>query len=65
MTGRQHLKPEEIRAIREGLGMTQAALAEAMGVQPLAISRWERGERQPDGPAVVLLALARAGIWRP
>lgn len=34
---------EVIRRRRERLGLSQADLAAAIGVTPLAISRWERG----------------------
>ena len=37
----------EFRAIREGLGLTQAELAEWLGMAQPHISRIERGERQP------------------
>ena len=34
----------QLRAIRQELGLTQAALAEAIGVRPNTVARWERGE---------------------
>jgi transcriptional regulator with XRE-family HTH domain len=34
----------QLRAIRRELGLTQAALAEAVGVRPNTVARWERGE---------------------
>lgn len=37
-----------IRAIRERLGLTQAMLAEALGVTQPAVAMWEAGERKPD-----------------
>jgi putative zinc finger/helix-turn-helix YgiT family protein len=37
------LVPEEIRGIREKLGMTQAELARLTGIGEATISRWERG----------------------
>ena len=39
----------DIAAAREAAGLTQLALANAIGVDPQTISRWERGERTP-GP---------------
>jgi DNA-binding transcriptional regulator YiaG len=36
---------EEIGQIRQRLGLTQEAFAEAIGVIPNTVSRWERGER--------------------
>ena len=34
----------QLRAIRQELGLTQAGLAEAIGVRPNTVARWERGE---------------------
>jgi transcriptional regulator with XRE-family HTH domain len=34
----------QLHAIRQQLGLTQAALAEAIGVRPNTVARWERGE---------------------
>ncbi len=39
---------EAIRSARTAKGMTQEALAEAIGVVPQTVSKWERGESQPD-----------------
>ena len=38
---------QEFRAIRSQLGLTQAELAEIMGMPKQSVSRIERGERQP------------------
>lgn len=38
---------QEFKTIRQQLGLTQAELAETMGMTPQAVSRIERGERQP------------------
>ncbi len=37
-----------IRALRLGEGMTQAALAQALGVSDKAVSKWENGRGAPD-----------------
>lgn len=37
----------KIKTIRESSGMTQAALAEKIGVSQQAVSCWETGERYP------------------
>ena len=34
---------ERIRALRQGQGMSQEALAEALGVSRQAVSKWETG----------------------
>lgn len=38
---------KRIRAQREAKGWTQERLADALGVVPGTISRWERGEVEP------------------
>lgn len=37
-----------LKEIREGIGATQKAVAEAIGCSATVYSRYERGERQPD-----------------
>ena len=49
MTGR------ELRSIRQKLALTQAALAEAVGVTSNTVARWERGEMAISEPAARLL----------
>ena len=39
------MKPEELRAIRERLGYTQAAMAQALGVR--ALRHYQRMEAEP------------------
>ena len=38
---------EKIRALREAKGMTQAELAEALGLSQPAIVQWETGKNEP------------------
>lgn len=38
---------EKIRALREAKGLSQAELAEALGVDQTTISAWERGVAEP------------------
>ena len=51
------MSPEDIREYRDRLGMTQAELAAALDVDPVSVSRWERGTRVPPMPTVLRLAL--------
>ena len=45
-----------IMALREADGLTQAQLAERVGVSQATVSQWESGTRTPSGEAVVALA---------
>jgi transcriptional regulator with XRE-family HTH domain len=42
--------------LRELAGLTQAEVAELVGVTPAAISRWEAGSRVPSGPSAITYA---------
>lgn len=49
-----------LRALREELGLSQAAVAEALGVRQPTVSRWETGKARPRPRyAVELLRLLR------
>lgn len=51
--------PEQIRFIRTELGMTQAQLADILGVAALTVGRWERGDNPMDkGDETLLRKLA-------
>jgi transcriptional regulator with XRE-family HTH domain len=51
------MKPEEICNYRQALGLTQEALASALGVSSDTVSRWESGQSQPEAPQMLELAL--------
>ena len=56
------MKHTELKSLRSRLGVTQAALAEAVGVVPNTLARWERGELGIPGWAAERLdAAARSG----
>jgi len=38
--------PNDLKQWRKRNGYTQSQLAEVLGVIPISVSRWERGERQ-------------------
>lgn len=47
-----------IAQFRKAKGLSQEALADAVGVSRQAVSKWELGEAQPDAAKIVLLARA-------
>ena len=47
--------PLDIKAVRAKVGMTQAEFAMAFGISLGTLRHWERGDRKPHGPALVLL----------
>lgn len=47
-----------IAARRQALGLTQAQLAEKVGVVRQTIDKWENGVRNPGVPALMKLATA-------
>jgi len=49
------MEPNLIQRLRHDLGMSQAELAEAVGVSRVAVTHWESGNRRPSGPAEMLL----------
>lgn len=46
LSQKSSITADDLRAIRVGLGMTQTALAEALGVGHRTVVGWERGEVQ-------------------
>jgi HTH-type transcriptional regulator / antitoxin MqsA len=53
------LLPAEIRAIREGLGLTQSQFERLLGMGPTTASRWENGHVIPSASSDALLRLIR------
>lgn len=51
-------RPDDVRAVREKLGTTQAEFALMIGVSVATLRNWEQGRRTPDGPALALLKVA-------
>jgi putative transcriptional regulator len=47
--------PLDVKAIRSNVGMTQREFAASFGISLGTLRHWERGDRQPHGPARVLL----------
>ena len=59
LTPVEPLTPEEIRALREREQVSQPVFAHYLNVRKDAVSKWERGEKRPDGPSLKLLNLVR------
>jgi putative transcriptional regulator len=63
LTPVRSLSAEEIRALREREGASQAVFARYLNVTTGLVSQWERGEKHPQGASLKLLALvARNGL---
>lgn len=60
LTPVEPLAPEEIRALREREQVSQPVFAHYLNVRKDAVSKWERGEKRPDGPSLKLLNLVKA-----
>jgi putative transcriptional regulator len=58
LTPVMELSPAAIRRIRAKAAVSQAVFAAHLNVTTGVVSKWERGEKQPSGPAAKLLTLA-------
>lgn len=47
--------PIDVKNIRINIGMSQNEFASAFGISVSTLRHWERGDRKPQGPALVLL----------
>lgn len=47
----------DVKGIRAKVGMSQAEFAASFGISLGTLRHWERGDRQPQGPARVLLTV--------
>ncbi|BBU94311.1 MULTISPECIES: helix-turn-helix domain-containing protein [Providencia] len=47
----------QIKQLRAQYGMSQAMLALALGMSKESVSKWEREEKKPSGPALRMLHL--------
>jgi putative transcriptional regulator len=60
LTTVEPMTPSEIRALRKREKVSQILFAMYLNVRKDAVSKWERGEKRPAGPALKLLNLVRA-----
>ena len=54
------LTPAEIRAIRAGVGMSQAVFANTFRLSLDTLKGWEQGKRKPDAAAASFLRIIEA-----
>jgi len=47
--------PIDVKNIRSNMGMSQTEFASTFGISVSTLRHWERGDRTPHGPALVLL----------
>ena len=47
--------PIDVKNVRAKVGMSQNEFASAFGISVSTLRHWERGDRAPNGPALVLL----------
>ena len=59
LTSIEDLEPEDIVALREKAGVSQAVFALALNVTTDYVSRIERGAKRPSGSTLKLLSLVR------
>ncbi len=59
LTTVEKLSAQEIAEVRKNAGVSQAVFASYLNVTVGLVSQWERGEKQPRGPSLKLLALVQ------
>ena len=59
LTRVEKLSAQEIAEVRKKAGVSQAVFASYLNVTVGLVSQWERGEKQPRGPSLKLLALVQ------
>jgi putative transcriptional regulator len=63
LTPVQEMTPKKIRALRTREKASQAVFAAYLNVTPSLVSKWERGEKHPQGTSLKLLSLVdRKGL---
>ena len=50
-------RPVDVKALRAKVSMTQEQFAARFGFSTATLRHWERGDRTPHGPALILLNL--------
>ena len=60
LTSVKPMGAEEIKALREREQVSQPVFASYLNVRKDAVSKWERGEKRPNGSSLKLLNLVKA-----
>lgn len=47
---------EQVKEVRVALGLTQVEFAKEVGVSQPLVAMWEGGDRDPSGPAAIVLS---------
>lgn len=50
--------PEDVKTVREHVGLSQSVFAAVLGISKRTLQDWEQGRRHPTGPAKALLRIA-------
>jgi putative transcriptional regulator len=59
LTPVKELSAKEIAKVRKQAGVSQAVFASYLNVTVGLVSKWERGEKHPQGPSLKLLTLVQ------
>jgi len=54
-----HPQPVDVKSVRLQTKLTQNEFAATFGISVSTLRHWERGDRKPQGPALVLLNLVK------
>jgi putative transcriptional regulator len=60
LTPLEPMAPDDIKALRQREKVSQPVFAQYLNVRRDAVSKWERGEKKPNGPSLKLLNLVKA-----
>ena len=58
------MNPQEIRELRDLLSLSQAQLANMVGVSPAAVAHWEAGRNQPPPACMAIMIGLRNRVER-
>lgn len=53
------ISPEQVRSVRESLGVSQTVFSQLLNVSVASVRHWESGIRKPSGSTIVLLDLLK------